>query len=141
MVELVVRRHKCLNPQCPAVTFAEQNDGLTSPHTRYTPLLRTLLTSIAACLTGRPVARLAAALNIHVAKDKLLELLGGLPELPPVSVRVLGVDDFAPRKGDSYATILVDLEERLPVDVLPGRHTEPLTAWLRGHPEDRGGLP
>jgi transposase len=57
------------------------------------------------------------------------------PELPLVSVRVLGVDDFALRKGDSYATILVDLEERRPVDVLPGRDAEPLTAWLRGHPE------
>ncbi|MFJ1608434.1 transposase [Streptomyces sp. NPDC088253] len=116
-------------------TFAEQIEGLTSPHARYTPLLRTLLTSIAAYLAGRPGARLAAALNIHVAKDKLLELLRGLPELPLVSVRVLGVDDFALRKGDSYATILVDLEERRPVDVLSGLDAEPLTAWLRGHPE------
>ncbi|MFG2369835.1 ISL3 family transposase [Streptomyces mirabilis] len=135
VVELVVRRFKCINPQCPAVTFAEQIEGLTSPHARYTPLLRTLLTSIAACLAGRPGARLAAALSIRVAKDKLLELLRGLPELPEVSVRVLGVDDFALRKGDSYATILVDLEGRRPVDVLPGRDAEPLAAWLRGHPE------
>ncbi|MET8954763.1 ISL3 family transposase [Streptomyces sp. NPDC004533] len=135
VIELVVRRFKCINPQCPAVTFAEQIEGLTSPHARYTPLLRALLTSIAACLAGRPGARLAAALSIRVAKDKLLELLRGLPELPQSSVRVLGVDDFVLRKGDSYATILVDLEGRRPVDVLPGRDAEPLAAWLRGHPE------
>jgi len=135
VIELMVRRFKCLNAQCPAVTFAEQIEGLTSPHARYTPLLRTLLTSIAAVLAGRPGARLAAALSIRVAKDKLLELLRGLPELPPISVRVLGVDDFALRKGDSYPTILVDLEGRRPVDVLPGRDAEPLAAWLRGHPE------
>lgn len=135
VIELVVRRFKCLNPQCPAVTFAEQVEGLTSPHARYTPLLHTLLTAIAASLAGRPGARLAAALSIRVAKDKLLELLCGLPELPYASVRVLGVDDFALRKGDSYATILVDLEERRPVDVLPGRDAEPLAAWLRAHPQ------
>ncbi|MFD3682669.1 transposase [Streptomyces sp. NPDC058613] len=45
------------------------------------------------------------------------------------------MDDFALRKGDSYATILVDLEARRPVDVLPGRDAEPLAAWLRRHPE------
>ncbi|MCX5336538.1 ISL3 family transposase [Streptomyces sp. NBC_00140] len=117
------------------MTVAEQVEGLTSPHARYTPLLRTLLTSIAACLAGRPGARLAAALSIRVAKDKRLELLRELPELPQASVRVLGVDDFALRKGDSYATILVDLEERCPVDVLPGRDAEPLATRLRDHPE------
>ncbi|MGW2786666.1 transposase [Streptomyces populi] len=50
-------------------------------------------------------------------------------------IRVLGVDDFALRKGDSYATILVDLERRRPVDTLPGRDAEPLAAWLKDRPE------
>jgi len=135
VIELAVRRFKCLNPRCSAVTFVEQIPGLTSAHAPYTPLLRALLTSIALCLAGRPGARLAAALSIRVAKDTLLELLRSLPELPPTTVRALGVDDFALRKGDSYATVLVDLEKRRPVDVLAGREAEPLAAWLRGHPE------
>ncbi|MBV1941003.1 transposase [Streptomyces sp. BV286] len=45
------------------------------------------------------------------------------------------MDDFALRKGDSYATILVDLEARRPLDVLVGRDAAPLSDWLRGHPE------
>ncbi|WBP92084.1 ISL3 family transposase [Kitasatospora cathayae] len=56
-------------------------------------------------------------------------------KVPSDRIRVLGVDDFALRKGDSYATILVDLERRRPVDVLPGRDAEPLAVWLKGHPE------
>ncbi|MFF0016350.1 transposase [Streptomyces sp. NPDC005374] len=50
-------------------------------------------------------------------------------------MRVLGVDDFALRKGDSYATIRVDLADRQPVNVLPGRDAEPRADWLRDHTE------
>ena len=47
--------------------------------------------------------------------------------------RVLGVDDFALRRGQRYATILLDLEQRWPIDVLPGRDREPLAIWLQAH--------
>lgn len=135
VIRLLVRRFLCLNTGCDAVTFAEQVGGLTSPHSRYTPLARRMHTSIALTLAGRPGARLAAALGLPVAKDRLLRLLRGLVDEPCPKVRVLGVDDFALRKGNHYATILVDLERRRPVDVLPGRDSAPLTAWLKRHPE------
>ena len=135
VIELLVRRFKCLNPACRAVTFAEQIAGLTSPHARYTPLLREQLTSIALALAGRAGERLAGVLGLRVAKDTLLRLVRAVPEESVGEIRVLGVDDFALRKGESYATILVDLEARRPVDVLPGRDAEPLAAWLRNHPE------
>jgi len=49
-------------------------------------------------------------------------------------VRVLGVDDWSWRKGESYGTVMVDLERREVVDVLPGRSTEETADWLRQHP-------
>ncbi|MFB6514452.1 transposase family protein [Streptomyces virginiae] len=75
VIELTVRRFKCLSSRCPAVTFAEQIEGLTRPHARQTQVPRSMLASIALGLAGRPGARLAAALGIRIAKDALLDLL------------------------------------------------------------------
>jgi transposase len=55
-----------------------------------------------------------------------------VPEQP--TPRVLGVDDWAFRKGHRYGTILVDLEQHRVVEVLPARNAEPLVAWLQAHP-------
>lgn len=40
-----------------------------------------------------------------------------------------------PGEGQHYGTILVDLEKRQPIDLLPGREALPLEQWLKQHPE------
>ncbi|MFF2506358.1 ISL3 family transposase [Streptomyces sp. NPDC058067] len=135
VITLLIRRFKCLADDCPAVTFAEQIPGLTRPHARYTPVLHGQLVRVAEVLAGRPGSRLARKLGMAVAKDTLLRLLREAPLQEPGSVRVLGVDEFALLKGHTYATLLVDLEARRPIDVLPGRAAQPVAQWLAGHPE------
>ena len=53
----------------------------------------------------------------------------------PTNVRVAGIDDWSWRKGSAYGTIVVDLERREVVDVLPDRSAAGTTQWLRQHPE------
>ncbi|MEV6690304.1 ISL3 family transposase [Micromonospora sp. NPDC051196] len=135
VVELVVRRFKCVAGTCPVVTFVEQVEHLTRPYARRTPLLQQILGQIAVALAARPAARLARRLGVPVAKDTLLRLVRALPEQPAGAVRVVGVDDFALRRRHVYATILVDLEMRRPVEVIEGRDAGPVATWLAAHPE------
>lgn len=92
------------------------------------------MTAIAVALAGRPGARLASSLRIPASRDTLLNLLRSTPEPGTGEVTVLGVDDFAFRKGRQYGSLLLDMHTRRPVDVLPDREAATLARWLQSHP-------
>jgi transposase len=137
-IRLGVRRFLCRNPACPAITFAEQVDGLTGRYVRRSLPLLGVLAQIGLALAGRAGARLAAALGAAVHRTTLLRLVAALPE-PPIGAapQVLGVDDFALRKGQVYGTVLVDVATGEAVDVLASRDAATLAAWLAAHPGAR----
>ncbi|MFF8732784.1 ISL3 family transposase [Streptomyces sp. NPDC015171] len=134
IIRLTVRRFICGSADCPRRTFAEPFSRLAAPHARFTTRLNHALERVGLALAGRAGARLAAQLGFGAGRMTLLRRVMALPDPQFSTPHVLGVDDFAIRRGQTYSTVLTSVEDHRVVDVLPAREAGPLAAWLIRHP-------
>ncbi|MER5603130.1 ISL3 family transposase [Streptomyces sp. NPDC002265] len=134
VIRLTVRRFICDATSCPRRTFAEPFTRLTSPYARFTRRLNHALEQVGLALAGRAGACLAAQLGLGAGRMTLLRRIMALPDPQFSTPRVLGVDDFTIRRGQTYSTVLTCGEAHHVVDVLPTRESGPLAAWLATHP-------
>jgi transposase len=145
-IRLQVRRFRCTNEACTRRIFVERLPDLAPVAARRTPPLRAALERIGFATSARAGARLATVLGMPLSARTLLRLLHAAPTPAHPTPRVLGIDEFAWRRGRQFGTILVDLERRRPVDLLVDRDADSVAAWLRRHPgiqiiaRDRSGL-
>ncbi len=147
-VELIIeaRRFWCDTVLCGRRIFCERfDDGVLASYGRRTQRLETIVHHLGLALGGRPAAAFSERLMIPVSNDTLLRVVRRRSAERTDELSVIGIDDFAFRRGQTYGTIICDLERRQPVTLLPNRTLHTSQTWLAGHPSisivarDRGG--
>ena len=107
---------------------------VTRPHARPTSRLQGLVRHHGLALRRRPAQALAARLLLPLSKDTFLGSIRDTAETSNSDLHVIGIDDWAWRKGQRYGTLICDLERRRVIDLLPDREPATVEAWLRVRP-------
>ena len=145
-LQVAVRRFRCVHIECRRRIFAEAlGDAVAGRSARRTFRLEAIVRHLGVALGGRPAATLARRLMLPVSKDTLLRAVRRHAARDSSPLGVVGIDDWAWKRGQRYGSIICDLERRRVVDLLPDREPGTVEAWLSRHPgiriisRDRGG--
>lgn len=133
-LELTVRRFRCLNPQCPKKTFAERFPDWLPTYARRTERLSELVRHIGFEVSAESSRRILKWIRINLSGDTVLRVVKKTALTTDTDSRIVGLDDWAIRKGFNYGSIIIDHETRRVIELLRGRLAEDIEQWFKAHP-------
>jgi transposase len=132
---ITARRFRCLAATCAQRIFCERLPLVADAYERRTHLATSVLAQVGVALAGRAGMGLATGIGLPVSRMTILRLVRRLPVPVQRTTPVIGLDDWARRRGHTYGTVVVDLLHHRPVDRLEGRDVPTVRHWLQEHPE------
>ena len=136
-IQARVARWRCRNDQCDRRIFAERVPTLAALFSHRTARFAGIVRLFGHSAGGRPSERLLARLGMPVSDTTILRAVKkrSAPATACPAARVVGIDEWAWRKGTNYGTIMVDLERHRVVELLGDRSTATTADWFTQHPE------
>jgi transposase len=133
-VLMLSRRFRCNNPSCPVQIFSEQYPGYILPYARKTLQATACLEKILIEMSARKGSVIAGIIHLPESVSTCLRIVESLSIPDCRDIEVVGIDDWAKRKGINYGTILVDAKTGHPVDLIDSRGNADVIKWLSRHP-------
>lgn len=133
--DMTVRRFHCRNETCSQSVFSERFPTTMGHYARETRRRKATLENVACALGGKPAERMAQVIAMPVSDSTLLRRIRSIPDAPEGATQIIGIDDFAFKKGNTYGTIVVNHETGRPIDLLADREAQTVEQWMREHPE------
>lgn len=134
-LELAVRRFRCLNPECPKKTFAERFPDWLPTYARRTTRLTEVLREVSFEMSAESGRHILRWFKIDISGDTLIRIVKQTVIPTVLNLKVVGLDDWALRKGRHYGSIIIDQQTRRVVELVAGRSAKDIQPWFKAHPE------
>lgn len=134
-IRLRSRKFYCRNDSCIMKVFTERYDNHFLHGKRMTENVCWKVSKVAFLLGGMGGEKICRLMHMPVSRSTLTRSIH-TREVPAAQApRIVGLDDWAYRKGLRYGTVLVDMEKRKIIDLLPDREADTVERWLKQYPE------
>ncbi len=130
-----VKKFFCADNECSQRIFVERLTNLAEVSARQTNRLSRIISSLAFYVGGRAGAKVTEQLAIKVSRQTLIRRILKAAPSEIIVPRIIGIDDFALRRGQVYGTLMIDLERRKALDLIPSREASDVTEWLKKYPK------
>ncbi|MCS2724484.1 ISL3 family transposase [Bacteroides uniformis] len=134
IIIMQIRKYRCKNPKCERKIFAEQNECIAKRYSRLTNRAIKLLQNVLVEMSSQKAALVTSQFCMEQSSSTCLRIVKNMLIPQPDSLTVIGIDDWAKRKGVCYGTIIVNAETNRPIDLLDSRENEAVSSWLKNHP-------
>lgn len=134
-LHLLVRKFFCDNPSCQQRIFVQHCSSFLKPYSRRTERLNHTFTHLAFSMSAEGASRIASVLSIPASPDSFLYFVRQIPIEIQTDRSIIGIDDWAIRKGQRYGSLICDLVHHRPIALLPDRTVSTVSEWLKQYPE------